>query len=218
MPFGSMFGRPAPAPMGTPMNRPQVPMNRPPMTPMNRVSSAPAATPGIAALLNGQPMQQSPVSAMPMRQDVSSMGLGSLPMQQPQGPMYEQYMGNLPQQTPRTEDDWNKYAATVFYAPGTDMAKEKANFLAPQPPLQPPLGGPLGGTMGLGQAMGGTMGLGQAMNGTPQPAQTNMAANLSQMFNQLGQQQPAQQGGTPLQNGASPLQQSAKPVMNPGVM
>ena len=64
--FGNMF------------NRPQVPMNRP-MTPMNRVSSAPAATPGIAALLNGQPMQQSPVSAMPMRQDVSSMGLGSLP-------------------------------------------------------------------------------------------------------------------------------------------
>ena len=51
-----------------------------------------------------------------------------------------------------------------------------------------------------------------------QQNQMGMLANLSQMFNTMGQQQPAQQGGTPLQNNSSPLQQSAQPVMNPGVM
>jgi len=63
------------------------------------------------------------------------------------------------------------------------------------------------------------------MGGNRQAPQMNMLSNLSQMFNGLGQQATAQQGGTPLQNGASPLQngvsplqQSAKPVMNMGVM
>jgi len=33
-------------------------------------------------------------------------------------------------QGPKTEADWNRYSSTVFFGPGTDMAKEKADFLA----------------------------------------------------------------------------------------
>jgi hypothetical protein len=33
-------------------------------------------------------------------------------------------------QGPRTEADWNKFSSMAMYAPGTDMEKEKANFLA----------------------------------------------------------------------------------------
>jgi len=302
---------------------PQVPMRRP-MTPMNRVASAPASNPGIAAILNRSRMQQSPVSAMPMRQDVSSMGLGSLPQaaqagmpayaspyqqQQAQGAldsvmsgmqqgqpipdwaknyiaqpgqampamqqaqlnpqmaqqMAQQQLDNLrSMQTPKTEQDWIRHTATALYAPGTDMEKVKADFLAQKPPQLPQLGGqlgaagpapaynpmqtatpmgpmvnspfgltpqsPMGGMpydstntttqqdmMGGNQRPIGDLGMLKQYGYGKQP-QTNMASNLNQMFNSMGGQQPAQQGGTPLQNNSSPLQQSAQPVMNPGVM
>lgn len=133
------------------------------------------------------------------------------------------------QRGPMTEQDWNSHLATALYAPGTDFEKEKARFLS-QP--VPQLGGPLGGgvmqtgQLGSSPMYGGGLPFDSTstttqqdmMGGNKGSSQTNMASNLAQMFNRLGGQQPAQQGGTPLQNNSSPLQQSAQPVMNMGVM
>jgi hypothetical protein len=182
--------------------------------------------------------------------DVPVQQAQQVPMGMPfqAGATFDPSLSYNPMQTatpagPMTEQHWLQHAATALYAPGTDMEKEKARFLSqpvPGMPMQqaPQLGGALGGVMGLGQAMGNNYGgalpginstntttTQDMMGGNRGAPQTNMASNLAQMFNQLGGQQPAQQGGTPLQNGASPLQngasplqQSAQPVMNPGVM
>jgi hypothetical protein len=108
---------------------------------------------------------------------------------------------------------------------GVMMPGQPMDALQAYNPMQ--TASPLGGVMGLGQVMGNQMGLygqGGPMDGNQQAPQTNMASNLAQMFNQLGGQQPAQQGGTPLQNNSSPLQQSAQlggalgGVMNSGLM
>jgi hypothetical protein len=51
-------------------------------------------------------------------------GMGSMP-QQPQP------MGNMSMnQGPKTEEDWNRFSSMAFFAPGTDMEKAKADFLA----------------------------------------------------------------------------------------
>ena len=44
-------------------------------------------------------------------------------------PVYN-FGGQARAQAPRTEDDWNKFSSMARFAPGTDMAQEKANFLA----------------------------------------------------------------------------------------
>ena len=232
MPYGNMF------------SRPQVPMNRP-MTPMNRVSSAPASTPGISALLAGkpaqQPMQQQIQQQMqmqqPVRQDVSSMGLGSLP-QAAQAGMPAFASSYQQQQAQRALD--NVMSGVQQGQPIPDWAK---NYIAQPRQAAPQLGGPIAGIAAptepynpsLGNLMVPNYGPENGFpinssinsttqqdmmggNGQAQQNQLGMLANLNQMFNGLSQQPPAQ-GGTPLQNGSSPLQQSAQQsVANPGVM
>jgi hypothetical protein len=245
---------------------------------MNRVASAPAATPGIAAILAQKANMQQPsaipsnLSSLPMRQDVSSMGLGSLPQaaqagmpayaspyqqQQAQGAL-DSVMSGMQQGQPIP--DWAKnYIAQPDQAmqqaqqvpmgmPAhglTQFTPEQLEKLRQPPPgqaqqaQQVPMGmpfqagavfdpslssnpmqtaSPLGGVMGGNQQPIGDLGMLKQYGYEKQP-QTNMASNLNQMFNSMGGQQPAQQGGTPLQNNSSPLQQSAaQPVMNMGVM
>ena len=182
------------------MNRPM--MNRP-MTAMNRVSSAPAATPGISALLAGNPMQQ------PVRQDVSSMGLGSLPQAGVAG-FANPYL-QLLQQAPQGQSPYGVIQTGQLGSQPIQMGPP-SDFQGQQQ-AQQQLDGMLGQ---YGPPPPPSFGIQQG----PQAQQNQMGtlANLSQMFNTMGQQQPAQQGGTPLQNNSSPLQQSAQPVMNMGVM
>jgi hypothetical protein len=230
------------------MNRPQVPMNRP-MAPMNRVASAPAATPGIAAILAQKANMQQPsaipsnLSSLPMRQDVSSMGLGSLPQagqagmpayaspyqqQQAQGAL-DRVMSGMQQGQPIP--DWAKnyiaQPAPMQQAPQgpSPYGAIQTGQLGSQPiQMAPP--SDFQGQQQAQQQLDGMLG----QYGPPPPSfgiqqgpqaqqnQMGTLANLSQMFNSMGGQQPAQQGGTPLQNNSSPLQQSAQPVMNMGVM
>lgn len=218
------------------MNRPM--MNRP-MTAMNRVSSAPAATPGISALLAGNPMQQ-PMQ-QPVRQDVSSMGLGSLPQAGVAG-FANPYL-QLLQQAPQGQSPYGAIqtgelgSQPIPMGPPSDFQGQQqaqqqldrmlGQYGPPQQGPQPAIGYPSDyngySVNTAGQQAGPRMSPSQIGFGTqqgPQAQQNQMGtlANLSQMFNTMGQQQPAQQGGTPLQNNSSPLQQSAQPVMNPGVM
>jgi hypothetical protein len=46
------------------------------------------------------------------------------------GPMIQRPAMMPASRAPRTEDDWNMHSSMAMYAPGTDMAKAKADFLA----------------------------------------------------------------------------------------
>jgi hypothetical protein len=183
-------------------------------------------------------MQQSPVSAMPMRQDVSSM-MGGAGGNMPQGiaAILAEMAAKNPQQ-PRSQEtsqmraiEGDDYMMPAAYGGPLGSSPLGAVFdpsfsnnpMQTATPMGPMVNSPFGLTPQF--PMGGmpydstsSTTTQDMMGGNRGAPQTSMAANLSQMFNLLGQQQPAQQGGTPLQNGASPLQQSAKPVMNMGVM
>jgi len=231
------------------MNRPQAPMNRA-QAPMVRqqgiaalLAAAAAKNPQSQMTGIGAGMQQ----LQPVRQDLSSMFTPE------QLQKLRQVTGVPVQQAQQVPMGMPFQAGAVFDPSLSSNPMQTAtplDALRPYNPMQ--TASPLGGVMGIGQVMGNQMGLygqggpmdymgpepgvlrpqpgNQGYSG-PQQApqgQMGMLANLSQMFNSMGGQQPAQQGGTPLQNNSSPLQQSAQPgmglgqamggVMNPGLM
>jgi hypothetical protein len=67
-------------------------------------------------------------------------------------------------QKPKTEADWNQYSSMALYAPGTDMAKAKADFLAGSSNNMPNMGD-MGGMSSTG---GATMPPAGAAPGSPE--------------------------------------------------
>jgi hypothetical protein len=190
------------------MNRPQVPMNRP-MTPMNRVASAPAATPGIAAILAQKANMQQPsaipsnLSSLPMRQDVSSMGLGSLPQAGQAG--MPAYANPYQQQQAQGALD-NVMSGMQQGQPIPDWAK---NYIAqPDQPMQQAQQVPMGMPFQAGDPMGGgflqTGQLGSSPVMMPAHGLTQFTPEQLEKLRQPppGQAQQAQQ--VPMQT-ASPL-------------
>lgn len=68
--------------------------------------------------------------ASPVGGNTNNFGGPGGPAVMPQQGMSMPNYGMGAPQAPKTEDDWNKFSSMAFFAPGTDMAKAKADFLA----------------------------------------------------------------------------------------
>jgi hypothetical protein len=117
---------------------------------------------------------------------------------------------------PKTEDDWNRFSAQVHFGPGTDMEKEKANFLAGGqgggPGAMPPMGESSVGSVGYAAPeTGGVAAYGGGMS-LPPGYNTGTAPAPQQGIAGLTPPQTSQQPSNIAQSYMNPYLQS---VLNP---